>query len=55
MMKEVEINGQLVPFEVMKTGNNLTESVEPNLIGYSKVYFLDGVKFESLTPIRFYK
>lgn len=54
-MKEVEINGQRVPFTSMKSDTMMNECKEPNLIGYSKVYYLDGIRYESKTQIKFYK
>lgn len=54
-MKQVEINGELIPFSFMKNDSMMTESKEIGLIGYSKVYYIDGKKYESLTPIKFYK
>ena len=53
--KLVEINGSLIPFNTMKTDSVMTESKEIGLIGYSKVYFIDGQRYESLTPLKFYK
>jgi hypothetical protein len=53
--KQVEINGQLVPFNSMKTDSVMTESKELNFLGYSKVYFINGQRNESLKPIKFYK
>lgn len=53
--KLVEIDGSLIPFNTMKTDSIMTESKEIGLIGYSKVYFIDGQRYESLTPIKFYK
>jgi len=53
--KQVEINGQLVPFNMMKTDSVMTESKEHNFIGYSKIYFIDGQRYESSTPLKFYR
>ena len=53
--KQVEIIGQLVPFNMMKTDSVMTESKEPNFIGYGKIYFINGQRYESLTPIKFYR
>jgi hypothetical protein len=53
--KQVEINGKLIPFNTMKTDSVMTESKEPNFIGYSKIYFINRQRYESLTPIKFYK
>lgn len=53
--KQVEINGQLVPFNSMKTDSVMTESKELNFLGYSKVYFINGQRYESEKPIKFYK
>lgn len=54
MERLVEINGQLVPFSVMKDGDIITEYKEINLIGYSKIYYIDGKKHESSKLIKFY-
>lgn len=54
-MKQVEIGGQLIPFTFMKNDSMMTESKEIGLIGYSKVYYIDGQKYESQTPIKFYR
>lgn len=53
--KQVEIDGNLIPFNLMRTDSMMTESKEINFIGYSKIYFINGQKFESLTPIKFYR
>lgn len=53
--KQVEINGQLIPFNIMKTDSVMTELKEINLIGYSKIYFINGKRYESSKPIKFYK
>jgi hypothetical protein len=53
--KQVEINGNLIPFNIMKTDSIMTESKEINFIGYSKIYFINGQKYESSKPIKFYK
>jgi hypothetical protein len=54
-MKQVEIGGQLVQFQTMKNDSVMTESKEHNFIGYSKVYFIDGQRYESSTPLKFYR
>lgn len=54
-MKEVEINGMRVPFNTMKTDSVMTENKDPNFIGYSKVYWMGGIKYISGNLIRFYK
>lgn len=54
-MKQVMINGSLVNFTVMSTTQTLTEEVNPNFLGYSKEYYINGQKHESLNPIKFYR
>ena len=54
-MKQVNINGSLVNFTVMSTTQTLTEEVNPNFLGYSKEYYIDGIKYTSSTPIKFYR
>ena len=53
--KKVLINGKVVSFKSMKNDSIMTESVEHNFIGYSSTYWINGVKHESLTQIKFYK
>lgn len=54
-MKKVLINGSIVDFTVMSTTQTLTEEKNPNFLGYSSVYYIDGQKYESPTPIKFYR
>jgi hypothetical protein len=54
-MKQVLINGSLVNFTVMSTTQTLTEEVNPNFLGYSKEYYINGNKHISPTPIKFYR
>jgi hypothetical protein len=53
--KQVEINGNLIPFNIMKNDFVMTEVKEINLIGYSKIYFINGQRYESTKPLKFYK
>ena len=54
-MKQVKINGSLVNFTVMSSTQSLNEEVNPNFLGYSKEYYIDGIKYESNYPIKFYR
>ena len=54
-MKQVLINGQLLPFDRMDSKQSLTEEVNHNFIGYSNTYYIDGQKYNSPTPLKFYK
>lgn len=54
-MKQVLINGQLVPFSRMDVQVTLTEEVNPNFLGYSSVYYIDGKEHRSTSPLKFYR
>ena len=54
-MKQVLINGQLVPFDRMDSKQSLTEEVNHNFLGYSNTYYIDGQEYNSPTPLKFYK
>ncbi len=54
-MKKVLINGQLVEFAMFDTRQTLTEEKNPNFIGYSSIYYINGQKFTTEKPIKFYK
>ena len=54
-MKQVLINGQLIPFDRMDTKQSLTEEINPNFLGYSNIYYIDGKRFDSPSPLKFYK
>jgi hypothetical protein len=55
MEKEVDIDGKRIPFKTMKNDSVMTENRELGLIGYSRIYYIDGVKNESQTPLKFYR
>jgi len=54
-MKQVLIEGSLVNFSSMSADQTLTEERNPNFLGYSKIYYINGQKHESLRPIKFYR
>lgn len=54
-MKQVLINGQLVEFSRYDTAQALTEEVNPNFLGYSTKYYINGKEFTVDRPIKFYK
>jgi hypothetical protein len=54
-MKQVRIKGQLVNYSSVDTRQTLTEEVNPNFLGYSKEYWIDGKRYELSQPAKFYK
>lgn len=54
-MKKVLINGQLIEFSRFNRTQTLTEEINPNFIGYSNIYYVDGIEFKLDKPIKFYK
>ena len=54
-MKQVLINGQLVEFTTLDQRQTLTEEKNPNFLGYSNIYYIDGKEFTTDKLIKFYK
>ena len=53
--KKALINGKIVSFKTIKHDSIMTESIEHNFLGYGSTYWVNGIKYESLTQIKFYK
>lgn len=54
-LKQVKINGRLVPFTTIDQRQSLNEEVNPNFIGYSSEYYIDGALVTLPTPAKFYR
>jgi len=54
-MKQVLVNGVKIEFTRIDKTQTLTEERNPNFIGYSNIYYVDGVEFKLDKPVKFYK